>query len=80
MNVVKPRPKENFNIKLILVSGRSLGEYSVHDEMTLGFFFRCRLGIINASDRPSRSVLVSGDVHYEQAILTQIVHHVIVLN
>ena len=64
-----PKPKEHFNIKVILLSGRSLGEYSVHDEMTLGFFLRCRLGIINASDRPSRAALVSGEVHYDQAIL-----------
>lgn len=66
---LKSEPRKTFDIEVVLVSGRSLGEFSVDDEMTLGFFLRHRLGIINSSDRPSRSVLVSGEVHYDQAIL-----------
>ena len=66
---VKPKPNEEFNIRVVLISGGSLGEYSVHDDMSLGFFLRNRLNIINASNLPARAVLVSGEVHYDQAFL-----------
>lgn len=64
---LQPKQEEYFNIKVALLSGRSLGEYSVHERMTLGFFLRNKLSIINASDRPTRAVLVSGEVEYQQA-------------
>lgn len=66
---IMPKPKEPFDIHVGILSGRSLGTFSVHDEMSLGFFLRNRLNIINTSNQPTRAGLVSGEVQYEQVRL-----------